>query len=182
MNSWGKLKKILENEFLANSLKGHITYYRTMLRPKSRMDKDDNFYTGVMNIKYDGVVIFSADNKEYFIKGYDKLEGNIFQSPNNSRHNKITIYNKERVENLQIESAKDNAVYYKDFREYLDLFMKTPIQDALHSKNPIFRMLAILDRRVGKRTLEKIMNNYKDEPEWLQKIIEIRLKSEKLIS
>jgi hypothetical protein len=43
-------------------------------------------------------------------------------------------------------------------------------------------MLAVLDRRVGKRKLKDIMINYKNEPEWLQKIIEIRLNSEGLIN
>lgn len=104
MDSWWKLKKILENDFLAASLKGHITYYRTMFRPKTRLDKEDNFYTGIMNIKYDNDIIFTADNKTYFDKGYDKLEGGIFDSPNNKRHNKRTNYNTENVLKVQIES------------------------------------------------------------------------------
>lgn len=53
-----------------------------------------------------------------------------------------------------------------------------PIGESLKNQNPVYRMLAILDKRVGKRTLEKIMINYKNEPEWLQKIIEIRINSE----
>lgn len=37
-------------------------------------------------------------------------------------------------------------------REYLDL----PVRVALHSPNPFLRALAIIDRRVGRRTLEAL--------------------------
>lgn len=183
MNSWHKLKKRLETEFLADSLKGHITYFRTMFTPQSRQDKQDNFYTGIMNIKYDNEVIFTADNKTYFEKNYHKKDGNIFESPNNYRdkNKKITNYNIDAVKNNQIESAIDNAVYYKDFREYLDIYINMSINDALYNENPVYRMLAILDHRVGKRTLNKLLETYHNEPKWLQKIYEIRFRSEDII-
>jgi hypothetical protein len=37
-------------------------------------------------------------------------------------------------------------------RAYLDM----PIKSALKSQNPFIRSLAIIDRRVGKRTLERL--------------------------
>ena len=37
-------------------------------------------------------------------------------------------------------------------REYLDL----PVKTALHSPNPFLRALAIIDRRIGRRTLESL--------------------------
>lgn len=51
----------------------------------------------------------------------------------------------------QVCSAIDNAGYYKDFREYLDLFINIPISDALKHENPVYRMLAINDGRVEKK-------------------------------
>jgi len=53
----------------------------------------------------------------------------------------------------QVCSAIDNAGYYKDFREYLDLFINIPISDALKHENPVYRMLAINDGRVEKKFL-----------------------------
>lgn len=155
-----------------------------MFRPRSRMEKGDNFFTGIMYIQYDKKIIFSADNKKYFEKNYHSLPGNIFVSPNNSR-NKINIfkdnYNYEEITKNQVCSAIDDAVYYKDFREYLDIFINLPISDALNHVNPVYKMLAILDRRVGKRTLVKLLHSYKQEPDWLQEIYLIRFRSEGII-
>lgn len=39
-------------------------------------------------------------------------------------------------------------------------------------------MLAILDRRVGKRRLEKIAEIIHEQPEWLQPIYRLRLDAE----
>jgi hypothetical protein len=41
---------------------------------------------------------------------------------------------------------------------YLDL----PVQDALKSENPFLRALAIMDRRTGKRTLDKLQISAQD--------------------
>ncbi|RKM63079.1 hypothetical protein D6856_02870 [Butyrivibrio sp. XB500-5] len=40
-------------------------------------------------------------------------------------------------------------------------------------------MFAILDRRVGKRTLEKMADSIDSEPMWLQEVYEFRTKEEK---
>lgn len=180
MQSWHKLRKMLEEDYLADSLKGHISYFRTMFRPKSKIDKEDNFYTGIMYIKYDDEIIFKADNKAYFDQGFDRREGSISISPNFYRGKNNHVYSEAVLKN-QIDSAVSNAVYYKDFREYLDIYINMDIKDALTNDNPVYRMLAILDKRVGKRTLIRLLDTYKDEPEWLQNIYLIRFENEGII-
>lgn len=41
-------------------------------------------------------------------------------------------------------------------------------------------MLAILDRRVGKRRLIAMRERIKDEPEWIQKFYRLRMNAENL--
>ena len=41
-------------------------------------------------------------------------------------------------------------------------------------------MFAILDRRIGKRTLVKIKETLNEQPDWLKKIYQLRLDAEKV--
>lgn len=52
------------------------------------------------------------------------------------------------------------------------------VKDCLESKNHILRMLAILDRRIGKRTIKQLVDNIDNEPEWLRKFIRLRAECE----
>lgn len=51
------------------------------------------------------------------------------------------------------------------------------IHDALESENYIIKILAILDRRVGKRTLKQIAAEgaYRQYPAWVRQFYELRL-------
>jgi hypothetical protein len=64
-----------------------------------------------------------------------------------------------------------------DFGMALDEFLSLDIQEELKSDNRLVRMLAIMDRRVGKRTLEKIKPSICDLPEWLQFFYRLRIES-----
>ena len=50
----------------------------------------------------------------------------------------------------------------------------------MNSEDGLVRMFAILDRRVGKRTLIKLAANVEKEPEWLQKFYRLRFDVESI--
>lgn len=52
-----------------------------------------------------------------------------------------------------------------------------PIINALYSDNYIIQIFAILDRRIGKRTLRKIKKEeiYQSYPFWVKQFYELRL-------
>ena len=54
-----------------------------------------------------------------------------------------------------------------------------PIGEALISDNCLIRIFAILDRRVGKRTIKQIQDGekYKTYPEWVQQFYKLRFES-----
>ena len=64
-----------------------------------------------------------------------------------------------------------------DFLNAVLEFRNLSIQDALNSEDYIVRILAILDKRVGKRTLQKIKQaeEYKHYPQWARQFYELRL-------
>lgn len=46
-----------------------------------------------------------------------------------------------------------------DFGNAMRAFLEIPISDALKSGNPLIKAFAIIDRRVGRRTLENLEIN-----------------------
>ena len=65
-----------------------------------------------------------------------------------------------------------------DFLSAVLKFRNLSIQDALISEDYIIKILVILDKRVGKRTLHMIKESeeYKHYPKWVQQFYELRLK------
>ena len=62
-----------------------------------------------------------------------------------------------------------------EFAEALKIYRNSNIQDSINSANPIVKMFAIIYRRVGRRTLDKIKDSMVTETEWLQRIYDFRI-------
>jgi len=64
-----------------------------------------------------------------------------------------------------------------DFLDAVLKFRNLSIQDALNAGNWILWILAILDRRVGKRTLKKIEQSavFRNAPQWARQFYELRM-------
>jgi len=67
-----------------------------------------------------------------------------------------------------------------EFSEALAEYRAVDINSALLSSNPIVRMFAVLDRRVGKRTLKNLTDTVQEQPEWLQFFYNLRIDAEEL--
>ena len=61
------------------------------------------------------------------------------------------------------------------FYEAFNIFDNQSIEKSLASENLLVRIFAVLDRRVGKRTLKKIGENIENEPETFRVFYEIRI-------
>ena len=79
----------------------------------------------------------------------------------------------------EMKPAWDESCTYCewDFLSAVLEFRNLSIQDALNSEDYIIKILGILDKRVGKRTLQKIKEaeEYKKYPEWVVQFYELRL-------
>jgi hypothetical protein len=127
---WSKLKSrikgLLSPEF-RERIDFHVTSYR-----KSH-DGADKVW-----IMIDGVRIFSCN---YYHS--ERATAEAFYS--GLRDKQIKAYLDER----EIHTPRD---FGEAMRQYLDM----PIADALGSSNPLLKAFAIVDRRVGKRTIEQL--------------------------
>ena len=77
--------------------------------------------------------------------------------------------------------AEKGLYYPGDFGFALDAFLSADIQESLRSNNYLVRMLAIMDRRTGKRTLEKMGPAISGLPEWLQYFYHLRFESDGIV-
>ena len=155
--SWSGLNQQL-NAFLCDPLKDRISYFLT------RYHEVHNSY-GRASIKLDGkeLVVFS------WIDMY-KQESDVHE------HWKETgVYDYDALE-LKRKWEREGTLSEWDFLQAATDFLQMPIADALTSDNCLIRIFAILDRRVGKRTIRQIQDSgvYKTYPEWVQQFYQLR--------
>jgi len=156
--SWAGLNKQL-NECLCPPLKNRITYFLT------RYHDVHNAY-GRAAIRLDGkeLVCFS------WIEQYrQEMQIDLFLSENEGSY--------EMTEQA-LKSQFDQNCTYCDMNFLVAAlnFRDLSIQDALQSENLIICILAVLDKRVGKRTLQRIASegSYKKLPQWVQQFYTLR--------
>ena len=165
LGSWSGMRKYLEQEMLAESLKTRIRYNCTA-------------YVGM-----DGCRIFEifVDNKAikqfswetvntYFInKGYKE---NL--SPSGIKEYWDEFWS--LIDKIPLQSRTEYTDY--EFCNALETYRNQDIKVSVTSENPIIKMFALLDRRIGKRTLVKLKGEIKSEPEWIQYFFNLRFEAE----
>lgn len=165
LGSWSGMRKYLEEDMLARSLRGRVRYGCTR-------------YVGmdlckVFEVCIDGVQVkrFSWETvNTYFIdQGYKK----------NAKPYGKSEYWAEFFALLDQYPVHSRTEYTdEEFCEALEIYRKQDIQNSIDSQNPLVRMFAVLDRRIGKRTLMKIRDRMEEQPEWLRAFYILRLDAE----
>ena len=127
---WSKLKSRVK-DFICPELRDRIDFHLTSYRESH--DGADKVW-----ITIDGNRVF--DCKHY---PYEWAEAEAYHGGSRGEQIKSSLREKE------IHGPKD---FGDAMRAYLDM----PIHEALESRNPLVRAFAIVDRRLGKRTLAKL--------------------------
>ena len=159
------MRKYLEHEMLAPSLIGRVRYGCT-----SYPSMDD---CHVFEICIDGKQVkrFSWETvNTYFIDcGYKTNK-----APRGERE-----YWEEFWQLLD-KYPQSLRIEYTDaeFCRALEIYRNQDISDSISSENALVRMFAVLDRRVGKRTLKKLKDSLEAQPEWLLQFYNLRFDTE----
>jgi hypothetical protein len=128
---WSKLKTKVKS-FICDELADRVDFYVTSYR-KSHDGVDKVWIT------FDGQKVFTIKHYDYAF-----AERNLYWT---------TELKQKEIQ----ESLLKNEIYNpQEFGESLAEYLKLPISDSLTSSNPIIKAFAIIDKRVGKRTLEKL--------------------------
>lgn len=169
--SWNSVRKMLEEDFLCEKLRGRVQYFFTIYH-----NAPDQY--GRFAIRVDGKEIYQANpyNESYCNKLVNELheKENI---PHRLWDGKEFVFDEEciiiedKATLMAIADGKaDSYIVINSIMEYIN----TPIEKALSSENYVLRMLAVLDRRVGKRTLSKLAEDFMSLPEWLKRFYRLR--------
>ena len=165
LGSWSGMRKYLEQEMLAESLRGRVRYGCTT-------------YVGM-----DGCRVFEVclDGKQ--VKRFSLETVNTYFIENGWKKNDSPMGMGEYWEEFWTLFGKkpiNMRTEYTDveFCEALEQYRNQSIQESIDSENPLVRMFAVLDRRVGKRTLERL--EVEKQPAWLRQFYQVRLDTEKI--
>ena len=167
--SWSGMRRWLEQEMLAEPLRGRVRYQCTRF---VGMDNDHLY-----EIYVDGKMVkrFSLET----VRDCLARQGLIRQQPPVGYRG----YWNGFPEAFSRTPPEDRDEYTdREFAEALGLYRQQDIQTSLASPDPIVRMFTVLDRRAGRRTLEKWRGTINDQPEWLRYFYELRLNAEGMIS
>lgn len=165
LGSWSGMRKYLEQDMLSDSLKGRIRYGCTA-------------YVGM-----DGCHIFEICIDGNQVKRFSWETVNTYFFDNGYTQNKNPFgkneYWSEFWTLLDKYTINDRTEYTdNEFCEALEIYRSQDINNSITSCNPLVRMFAILDRRIGKRTLNKLKNEISKQPFWLQQFYELRISAE----
>ncbi|MDP4144063.1 MAG: hypothetical protein Q8936_06195 [Bacillota bacterium] len=175
MKTWSKIKKRLEG-FTCDSLKGrvefHVANYRRAHDNAGRayivVDKKE-----VMNMctLRRNVSVYEKEKqmlKDYNV-GVEPYDFDSYSPELMSLHYK----NYSKVE-------KEGILSQDDFFEAVEIFLASFIEESLKSENIIIKILSVIDRRVGKRTLVNMRSSIINEHEAIQYFYKLRCDSEKI--
>lgn len=160
MHTWSKMRNKLEQEYLAESLRGHIRYFAT-----SYSKCPD--HEGRAAILLDGRQVLAGSYYEQWSKAHLLPHDETLSA---RLHTEFPCMDDTALKYGQF----DQRCFYKAFRE----FDGQSIAQSLASENLLVRIFALLDRRTGKRTLAKLGEHISGEPEFFQIFYQIRLQAE----
>lgn len=166
LGSWSGMRKYLEQEMLADSLRGRIRYGCTT-------------YTGMDGCHIFEICIDGNQTKRFSLETVNSyfLDNGYAR---NQKPSGIGEYWAEFWSLLGKYPITARTEYTDDeFCDALEKYRNQDIQESICSNNPLIRMFAILDRRIGKRTLKKLESELDKQPKWLQQICLLRFHAER---
>ena len=165
MKTWSKIRYKLENEYLAESLRGHIRYFATSYNKYPD-------HEGRASILLDGKEIIEGSYGEQWSKVHLLPEDENFEL-RIRRLGEFPI-----MDDVSLQFGQfDQSCFYKAFYE----FDNQSIEKSLSSENAIVRVFAILDRRIGKRRLRAMKDTVHNEGEVFRTFFNIRATAEGII-
>ncbi|MDN0033813.1 hypothetical protein QVN85_12965 [Oscillibacter valericigenes] len=158
--SWSGLSKQLTDS-LCDALKSRITFFLTRYH-----SVHDSYGRAAIRLDGKELVVFSWVEMYHQEADTSELWKVDRQRPYD-----------EMVEELKPKWDADCTYSEMDFLDAALTFRNMSIKDALDSENYIIKILVILDKRIGKRTLDQIKtaNEYLQYPPWVQQFYHLRL-------
>ena len=160
---WSKIKHRLENEFLAPSLRGRVTYFATSY---SKCPDHESRAA----VRVDSVEVFKSSYYEKMMLHSQKLH-ELNEGGRGYMESWMQAFD---------EAEKAGGFDQRWFYQAFDTFVSQPIEESLKSEFPLVRIFAILDRRTGKRRLAAMADEMRIAPPFIQVFYRLRCEAEGL--
>ena len=168
MSTWSGIRNKLENDYLCPALRGHIQYFATSYSKSAD-------HEGRAAIRMDGVEVLRSNYYTYFENVWTKFH-----------HLRSTTLKdcdsaKEAINQAHAFALEQGTFDQKVFYEAFGIFDNQSIEKSLVSENPLVRIFALLDRRLGKRRLLALEESMERELPWVRAFYVIRMQAEGLM-
>ena len=164
MPTWSGIRKKLETDYLCPALRGRVRYFATTY---SKCPDHE----GRAAILVDGVEVLKSSYYE-FAPAYWKLQSEL-------RKLEETDWREAAFKAGQT-ILEDGLFDQRDFYAAFQEFDNQSVAASLSSENPIVRIFALLDRRLGKRRLTALEETMENELDWVRPFYLLRMEAEGL--
>lgn len=162
MSTWSGIRKKLEADYLCPALRGRVRYFATTY---SKCPDHE----GRAAILVDGVEVLKSSYYEY-APAFWKLQSELRRLEEADWREAAPKAGQTVLE----DGLFDQRDFYAAFQE-LD---NQSIEASLASENPIVRIFALLDRRLGKRRLVALKETMEQELDWVRPFYFLRMEAE----
>lgn len=165
LGSWSGMRKYLEDEMLTPTLRGRVRYNCTR-------------YVGMDNCHVFGVYLDGSLVKRF---SWETVNDWLIENGRREKGYGLQDYWSGFFDLLAAVPPESRTAYTdEEFCEALEIYRNQPIADSICAANPIVRMFALLDRRVGKRRLLTLQDALCKDPAWLTRFYALRIEAEKI--
>lgn len=163
MPSWSGIRAKLEQQHLAPALRGKIQYFATTY---SKCPDHE----GRAAVRMDGVEILKSSYYESCLSEWNARQEIGKDNANFTLNERCKIAKQKALDGGDFDQ--------RDFYNAFDEFDNQSIEVSLASPNPIVRMFALLDKRVGKRKLIALSSTMGSDLAWLYMFYRLRCEAE----
>jgi len=190
---WSKLKGQLEG-FICPSLKGRVEFWITSYRKAhDRMGRayitvDGKEVVNMCTIKKE-IAVYNAEkelkeNENYSCDEYDFKQDGIYELLRREGFSEdilSQIARNRNINDIAHKKVEEQDIFSQyDFLEAAKRFLNAPIEESLRSDDSIIKILALIDRRVGKRTLNMLKESINHESELVRYFYRLRCEAEQI--
>ena len=162
--SWGSMRKQLEQENICDALKGRVQYFATRYRESHDQE-------GRVAIRLDGQEVFKSCYFDWY-KAREQVISDLTELK------KAGSSYREYWDKVHLETENRGSFDQFAFYDAFHYYQNHSIDDCLASGSAIVRLFTILDKRVGKRRLQRLLPELEQQPDWLKFFYGLRIDAE----
>lgn len=167
---WSKAKKRLMS-LVCESLHSRVDFQ--VINYRKAHDQLGRAVITVDKVEMLSMCTITAEREEYYRERDIRIQLDDFSYDN--------VFNNRAIQEQAQEQLKAEGIYAQyDFFSALEEYFNSPIEVSLKSNDMLIKILCILDRRVGKRTLRKMEESISEEKSLVQDFYKLRCDAENI--